>query len=86
MEDGHMNFGTALAMMKTGRSMRRTGWNGKGMFVYLASTVKVDAPPGFENVRVLPCLVMRTAHGDLQPGWLASQADMLANDWEGAHV
>lgn len=29
-----------------------------------------------------PCIAMYTADGKLQPGWLASQMDMLATDWE----
>lgn len=32
-------------------------------------------------MRVCDMLVLRTAQGDLQPGWLASQSDMLAEDW-----
>lgn len=31
---------------------------------------------------VLPCITMKTAGGEILPGWLASQTDMLAEDWQ----
>jgi hypothetical protein len=31
---------------------------------------------------VLPCITMKTATGEILMGWLASQSDMLSNDWE----
>lgn len=74
-----MNFGQALEALKEGKSVQRQGWNGKGMHVYLqegyAATIhgKVKAIEG--------TLCMYTAQGTHQPGWLASQADMLAEDW-----
>ena len=67
-----LDFGQALALLKQGRRMARRGWNGKDMHVYL------DEQTGAGR---LPCIVMRTAQGMEQPGWLASQADMLAEDW-----
>jgi hypothetical protein len=39
----------------------------------------VSSAGGFE---MQPCIGMKTAQGTMQPGWLASQADMLASDWE----
>ncbi len=66
-----MTFGMALVLLKNNKAVAREGWNGKGMHIYLW---KPDF--GFE-----PCFVMRTAQDTLQPGWLASQADMLAEDW-----
>jgi hypothetical protein len=66
-----MNFGKAIEYLKDGRKVRRTGWNGKGMYLYLESKL-----PNYE-----PCIVMFTAQGKHQPGWLASQADMLSEDW-----
>lgn len=76
-----MTFGEAIAAMKTGERVARAGWNGKGMSIHLEDwawrgrSSFLDAP--FE-----PCIVMRTAQGRLQPGWLASQSDILATDWE----
>lgn len=63
-------FGNAISLMQSGKRVARTGWNGKNMYVYLHTF------PGYE-----PCFVMHTALGQEQPGWLASQADMLAVDW-----
>jgi hypothetical protein len=68
-----MNFGEALELLKLGQRVARAGWNGKNMYLYLM----VWHDGHFE-----PCIVMFTAQGLHQPGWLASQADMLAHDWE----
>ena len=68
-----MCFSDALKGMKDGKKMQRKGWNGKDMFVYLADESELGYQPFF---------IMKTAQGHLQPGWLASQADMLAEDWE----
>ena len=90
-----MDFGVALMNLKEGRRVARKGWNGKGMYIFLAHDVEfaTDAdlsefnPAHSEDhtelnsVEVGDVLVMRTAQGMLQPGWLASQADMLAEDW-----
>lgn len=70
-----MNFGQALEILKSGGVVARAGWNGKGMFLQL-STFAEDDRNSWE-----PCIVMFTAQRKLQPGWLASQADMLAEDW-----
>lgn len=69
-----MNFGQALELLKTKKHVARKGWNGKNMYLYLFFE------DGFLNLE--PCIVMYTAQGKHQPGWLASQADMLAEDWE----
>ena len=71
-----MNFGQAIEALKVGQSVSRYGWNGKGMYLYLVTQFR-DGLNDFE-----PVIVMFTAQGKHQPGWLASQADMLANDWE----
>lgn len=67
-----MKFGKALEEMEQGNKVCRAGWNGKNMYLYLDQVNE-----GYE-----PCVVMFTAQGKYQPGWLASQADMLATDWE----
>lgn len=68
-----MNFGQAIEALKAGKKVARAGWNGKGMYIYL---VHSDVP-GID-----PCIWMLTAHGTKQPGWLASQPDILSDDWE----
>ena len=86
-----MNFGQAIEALKAGKRVSRSGWNGKGMWLALMpSTIIPEAsvnertkpfvPSG--DLRVGAYIVMWTADGTWQPGWLASQADMLAEDWE----
>lgn len=81
-----MNFGLALEACKMGKRIARKGWNGKGMYVFLADEVAFHTAADiseFEDtgVPVLDCLCMRTADRSICPGWLASQTDMLADDW-----
>ena len=84
-----MNFGLALEAAKMGKKIARAGWNGhgKGMYVFLANediSFTTDANLREfldEEVTVHGMMVMRTAQKTLAPGWLASQADMLAEDW-----
>lgn len=85
--------------MNNGHLVRRSGWNGKGMFVYktIGNTVSKDFIPKFaslpmaakkfleakgQDVVFEPSITMYTAAGVMQPGWLASQADILSEDWE----
>ena len=83
-----LNFGDALMLLKNGQKVARLGWNGKGMFLFLVpgSVFKVNRPPllgiypeGTE-INYCPHIDMRTADGKIVP-WLASQADVLAEDW-----
>ena len=81
-----MNFGLAIEAMKMGLRVARNGWNGKDMYVFLAyeADFVTDADlSAFDQleVEVGDMLVMKTAQNTFQPGWLASQADMLADDW-----
>lgn len=85
-----MNFGQALEALKEGKCVQRTGWNGKGMFLFLVpgSTFAVsEGRPmakhfavGME-VQYHAHVDMKTAQGDVVP-WLCSQTDMLAEDWQ----
>ena len=80
------DFGGAIKAMKNGERVARMGWNGKGMYVFLAyepdfvTDADISAFDQLE-VEVADMLVMKTAQDTFQPGWLASQADMLAEDW-----
>lgn len=69
--------------MKAGQKVARTGWNGKGMWLILIpagfSGITVDGK--IESFKALPYIAMKTVQGDLVP-WLASQTDMLAEDWQ----
>ena len=69
-----MTFGDAIAAIKTGKHVARRGWNGKNM--WLAYQERTE-----HSKMTLPYIYMRTAQGDLVP-WLASQTDMLSDDWD----
>jgi len=91
---GCMGFEGALFMLKRGHRVARAGWNGKGMWI--AYSPGFDALPAErffapQNRRyaeengptdVLGCITMKTADGKILMGWLASQTDMLAEDWQ----
>ena len=88
--DGVFNFSTALDVLKSGRKVARTGWNGKGMWLILTPgrVVNILEPNsfyekcGFEApVRITGHIDMKAADGSMVVGWLASQSDMLAEDW-----
>lgn len=82
------NFGEALARLRAGEKVARAGWNGKDMFLFLVpgSTFTVNrAPllgiyPEGTTINYRPHIDMRTANGEVVP-WLASQSDLLENDW-----
>ena len=80
-----MNFGQAVEALKAGKMVQRSGWNGKGMHLYLEDQLSYTIGAGvFKGDRreYQPCIVMFTAQQQHQPGWLASQADILAEDWQ----
>ncbi len=68
-----MDFGAALAVLKAGGRVARSGWNGKGMWLRLQR-------PAAGSEMTLPYVYMATAQGDLVP-WLASPPDILSEDW-----
>lgn len=75
-----MNFGQALEVLKAGGKVARTGWNGKGMWVLLQR-------PDAHSKMTLPYLYLNyPVDAANTPGarvpWLASQTDLLAEDWE----
>lgn len=70
---GEFDFGIALDALRGGRRVARNGWNGKGQWIALQE-------PNENSKMSLPYLYIRTVGGDLVP-WLASQTDLLANDW-----
>lgn len=70
-------IGWAVEQVRLGARVRRRGWNGKGMFLFLVRLVEAPAV-------MMPAqdfVVMRTANGTIVP-WLCSQTDLLAADWE----
>lgn len=93
-----MNFGEAIEAMKLGSRVTRKGWNGKGMFIYLVRGTKIrnedlrnEAAEALErdsefnrgkDVVIGAHIDMHAADGSIVVGWLASQTDMLAEDWK----
>ena len=89
-----MNFGQAIEALKEGKKVTRKGWNGKGMFLWLKPAAKVkaewckdpllkelaDANGG--EIDALGTICMFTADKKILSGWLASQTDMLSEDWQ----
>lgn len=93
-----LSFGDALEVLKAGAKVARLGWNGKGMWLSLSGPLQgreVQAHAFWSDnnrayaerldnktATVLPAITMKTATGEILMGWLASQTDMLAEDWQ----
>ena len=67
-------FDKAIQLLKEGAKLQRAGWNGKGQFLELQR-------PDENSKMTLPYIYITTVQGDRVP-WLASQTDMLAEDWK----
>ncbi len=80
-----MPFGLAIEAAKMGKKIQRAGWNGKGQYVELATCISYKNADG-DMVNVDHDAIGNQAlafvgTSGVQLGWLASQADMLADDW-----
>lgn len=85
------DFGTATHLMKLGNRVQRAGWNGKGMFVYYVPAASypmqrnsLETMGGLFPDDMVPYgayIAMKTAQDNVVP-WLASQTDVLAEDWQ----
>ena len=86
-----LSFGLAIEALKLGKKVARAGWNGKGMWLRLVLSIH-DLPRSGTSLPVyrltceddataLPWIGMKTADNKFVP-WLASQTDMLAEDWQ----
>lgn len=87
-----MDFSQAILEIKKGKKITRKGWNGKGMYLWLLpeSIVKkewvkdpnlLEAMGNNDSIKCLGSIRMKTADGSVLTGWLASQSDVLADDW-----
>lgn len=83
-KSGEMNFGHALELIKRGEKVARKGWNGKGMFLFLATGKEFESENFGDKLPEIinDVICMKTAQNTICIGWLASQTDMLAEDWE----
>lgn len=82
-DEDNMNFGDALEKLKEGKSVARKGWNGKGIFI------KLQLPDEFSKMTspyiYIDTTGLQTNNPDAPKSrvpWLASQTDMLAEDWQ----
>lgn len=81
----NLNFGLAIEAVKKGKKISRAGWNGKGQYVQLATCISYTDPAGAvvnaEHKAIGNQALAFVGTSGVQLGWLASQADMLADDW-----
>lgn len=89
-----MDFGKAIDALKRGEKVTRTGWNGKGMFIWLKPSCVIKQEWCKDNVlrdlaeenggeiEALGTICMKTADNKVLTGWLASQTDILSEDWK----
>lgn len=81
------SFGDAMNFLKGGKKVARKGRNGKNMFLFLATDIEFHTEAdlacvsNLEGDLTLPAIVMKTADDRFCVGWLASQTDMLSDDW-----
>lgn len=91
-----LTFGDAIEALKKGKKVTRAGWNGKGAFLAMqegsvirpqdarggAALAHVESGEADEKgIVILPHIDMKSANDDIVVGWLASQTDMLSDDW-----
>lgn len=79
------SFGDAIKYMKRGLKVRRKGWNGKNQYIELARNISYVEPDGAvqncDHEAIGNQAIAFVGTSGVQMGWLASQADMLADDW-----
>ena len=80
-----MNFGKALELLKEGKKVARAGWNGKHQYIELATCVSYKNTQGeiinVNHEQMGNKAIAFVGTSGVQLGWLASQADMLSEDW-----
>nr|DAF16445.1 MAG TPA: Protein of unknown function (DUF2829) [Caudoviricetes sp.] len=81
-----MDFGKAIQLLKAGQRVQRQGWNGKNQYIELANNISYkNANNEIVNVEhdaIGNKAIAFVGTSGVQLGWLASQADMLAEDWK----
>lgn len=92
-ENELMDFPKALDLLKSGYRISREGWNGQDMYLFFFSPVAhgmeeitiLDKEPMGTTKPLLPFIMMKTA-SDMYVPWLASQTDILSEDWRASRV
>ncbi len=81
-----MDFGSAIKLLKEGKRVQRNGWNGKNQYIELATNISYknadDEIINAEHESIGNKAIAFVGTSGVQLGWLASQADMLAEDWK----
>lgn len=83
-----LTFGQALTKLKCGRKVARKGWNGKNQYVYLIkaehlqNVLEYGYGEYYGEPIITDTLAIKTSSNQIQIGWLATQSDILAEDWE----
>ncbi len=81
-----MDFGKAIQLLKEGKRVQRSGWNGKNQYIELASNISYKNANNeiinSEHDAIGNKAIAFVGTSGVQMGWLASQADMLAEDWK----
>lgn len=79
------SFGDAIKYVKRGMKVQRKGWNGKGQYIELAKNISYESSSGdivnCDHMAIGNKAIAFVGTSGVQMGWLASQADMLAEDW-----
>lgn len=79
------SFGEAIKYLKRGMKVKRKGWNGKNQYIQLATEISYKTAEGdvvnCEHDAIGNAAIAFCGTSGVQMGWLASQADMLAEDW-----
>ncbi len=81
----YYEFWKSIRRIENGNKIAREGWNGKGMYIFKHEgfdTNEVSNITGNKHDNVPPFICMKTADKNVVFGWLASQTDMLAEDWK----
>lgn len=80
------DFGKAIQYLKEGKRLQRQGWNGKNQYIELATNISYknsnDEIINTEHDAIGNKAIAFVGTSGVQIGWLASQADMLAEDWK----
>lgn len=81
-----MEFGKAIQLLKEGKKVQRQGWNGKNQYIELATNISYKNAKGeiinVDHNQMGNKAIAFVGTSGVQLGWLASQADMLSDDWK----
>ena len=81
-----MDFADAIRAIKSGKRVQREGWNGKNQYIELAKNISYESADGqivnAQHDAIGNKAIAFVGTSGVQLGWLASQADMLAEDWK----